>query len=74
MAEHLMREPTRSEIAQFQRACKTLDKLGRTGFYLYLANNTLNLMVGPPHDEKTVQCQERVRSWFDISMASGGDW
>jgi hypothetical protein len=71
----MMREPTPQEIAKFKRACKALDELGKAGFHLYLANDTMNLMVGPSHDDRMLTAQQHlVRESHCISGAGGGDW
>ena len=68
------REPTPAEVKKFQRAAKALAELGRAGLYLYLANNTLNLMAGPSHEGFGTPHRERVRGSVTIPMADGGDW
>lgn len=70
----ICREPTDEELAIFRRAARALDGLGRKGFHLYLANDTMNLMVGPSHDSLHQQAQERVRESVTICRSSGGDW
>lgn len=69
-----MREPTPQEIAKFKRACKALDELGRAGFHLYLANDTMNLMTGPSHSDRGRAQQENVSESAHICGAGGGDW
>lgn len=69
-----MREPTPQEIAKFKRACKTLDELGRAGFRLYLANDTMMLMTDAPHDDNGMPNREAVKEELCITGASGGDW
>lgn len=69
-----MREPTEAEIKKFERAAKAMAKLGESGLYLYLANDTLNLMSGPSHDEKHKPCFGRVMASVRIPNAGGGDW
>jgi hypothetical protein len=69
-----MRNPTAAEISKFERAAKALDELGRAGFRLYLANDTLNLMTGPSHDDNGHSQQDRVKAEYSIRGASGGDW
>lgn len=68
------RDPTKAEIAKFKRACKALDELGRAGFYLYLANDGMNLMVGPSHDDNGNAQQDDVRAYAVITGSGGGDW
>ena len=72
MDEH--REPTLVEIAKFRRAARALADLGRSGLYLYLANDTLNLMAGPSHEGSGIAHPERVRFSVTIPRAGGGDW
>lgn len=74
MAQTIMREPTDSEIAAFERAARSLAKLGKAGFWIYLANDSLHLMVGPSHDDHQVQQQDRVRATVTIPQSGGGDW
>lgn len=76
MSEHIEREPTQAEIAQFRRAARALDKLGRAGLYVYLANNTLSLMTGPSHggDMSGAARQERIRAEEHVTRSGGGDW
>lgn len=74
MTDKIMREPTALEIWRFRDACKTLAKLGRKGFYIYLAMDSMHLMVGPSHDDRGQQHQERVRASEYIPRAGGGDW
>jgi hypothetical protein len=69
-----MREPTQQEIAKFKRACKALDELGCAGFSLYLANDTMNLMVGPSHNDNGIAQRDNVRASAFITGAGGGDW
>lgn len=69
-----MREPTKQEIAKFKRACKALDELGRAGFHLYLANDTMHLMVAESHDSNLRPQQDAVRESQHICGAGGGDW
>lgn len=69
-----MREPTPQEVAKFRRACKALDELGRSGFHLYLANDTMHLMTGPSHDDAGHKQQDLVCAEHLISGAGGGDW
>lgn len=69
-----MREPTPQEIAKFKRACKALDELGKEGFRLYLANDTLNLMTEAPHYDNGMPNRDAVHEEFSINGASGGDW
>jgi hypothetical protein len=71
-----LRNPTKAEIAAFERACATLCALGRKGFSLYLAEDTMNLMAGPSHseDHKMSPMQENVRATAWICGAGGGDW
>lgn len=73
-ADRIMREPNEQEIASFTKAAKALAKLGSRGFYLYLAEDTLHLMVGPSHDEKCVPRDERVRATVRIPQSGGGAW
>jgi hypothetical protein len=70
----MMREPTPQEIAKFKRACKALDELGRAGFSLYLANDSMHLMVGESHNERGNMQQEHTRATEHITGAGGGDW
>jgi hypothetical protein len=74
MTDTMMREPTPAEIASFEKAAKNIAKLGRKGFWIYLANDNLNLMVGPSHDQELISRPERIRSTVVIPRASGGDW
>jgi len=69
-----MREPTPEEVAKFRRACKAVDKLGKAGFHLYLANETMNLMTGPSHDDGGQKQRHLVCADYQISGAGGGDW
>lgn len=71
-----MREPTPKEIAKFKRACKALDELAREGFYLYLAEDTMHLMIGPSHSDGISQApqQQNIRESKRIYGAGGGDW
>jgi len=64
MDEH--REPTLVEIAKFRRAARALADLGRSGLYLYLANDTLNLMAG----RLTKGRASRIRSGFASRLRS----
>lgn len=70
----LNREPTEAELKSFRRAAHALNKLGRAGFHIYLANDTLNLMVGPSHDSRHCPAQDRVREAVTVCRAGGGDW
>lgn len=70
----LTREPTESELLSFRRAARALDKLGKAGFFIYLSNDTMNLMVGPSHDSRQNPMQERVRESITVCRAGGGDW
>lgn len=76
MSEQTEREPTEAEISQFRRAARALDKLGRAGLYVYLANDTLNLMTGPSHDGDMNGSarQERIRAEEHVTRSGGGDW
>jgi len=69
-----MREPTPQEIASFKKAAGALAKLGKKGFWIYLAMDTLHLLVEPSHDIRGVQHQENVRASVTIPQAGGGDW
>lgn len=69
-----MREPTPQEVARFKRACKALDELGKAGFYLYLANDTMNLMTDNPHDDNGMPNRDAVAAEYAIRGAGGGDW
>jgi hypothetical protein len=69
-----MREPTSQEITKFKRACKALNELGDAGFHLYLASDTMHLMIGESHDEQANAQQELVRASVYIARAGGGDW
>lgn len=70
----LNREPTEAELQSFRRAARALHKLGKAGFHIYLANDTLNLMVGPSHDSNHCPAQDRVREAITVCRAGGGDW
>jgi len=70
----MMREPTEKEVAKFKRACKALNELGKEGFRLYLADDTMNLMIAAPHSHSGMKQSEHVRESCHISGASGGDW
>jgi hypothetical protein len=69
-----MREPTPQEIAMFKRACKALDELGRAGFHLYLANDSMHLMVAASHDDNQRPQQDAIRESVIICGSGGGDW
>jgi len=69
-----MRQPTPQEVAKFKRACKALNELGKTGFRLYLANDTMNLMTDVPHDDSGMPNRDAVIAESNITGASGGDW
>lgn len=70
----MMREPTPQEIAKFKRACKALDELGREGFAIYLANDSMHLLVGLSHDDSGRAQQDNIRESCLIRGAGGGDW
>lgn len=72
--DFINREPTERELQSFRRAARALDKLGKEGFYVYLSNDTLNLMVGPSHDSRQCPAFDRVRESITICRAGGGDW
>lgn len=40
----------------------------------YLANDTLNLMKGPSHDDKTDPLRDNVVESVRIKSVGGGDW
>ncbi|MGM4997791.1 hypothetical protein AB8A05_03935 [Tardiphaga sp. 538_B7_N1_4] len=67
-------EPTPAQIAKFRRAAKSLAELGRAGLFIYLANDTFNLMTGPSHDERQNARADRVRAYVTVPRAGGGDW
>lgn len=69
-----MRDATPQEIAKFNKACKALNELGKAGFHLYLANDTMNLMTGPSHDESGQKQQDLIQASYSIDGAGGGDW
>lgn len=71
-----MREPTKAEVAKFKRACRALDELAREGFHIYLAEDTMHLMVGPSHSDGRCQApqQHNIRESVRIYGAGGGDW
>lgn len=71
-----MRKPTPQEIAKFKRACKALDELGREGFGLYLAEDTMHLMIGDSHsaDRNLKAQQQNSVEQAHICGAGGGDW
>ena len=69
-----MREPTQQEVAKFKRACKALDELGKIGFRMYLANDTMNLMTDAPHKDSGTPNRDAVKAESSIDGASGGDW
>lgn len=72
-----MREPTKAERRKFLKAAKALADLGTAGFYIYLAEDSLNLMIGESHDQvgaRLMAHQDRVRESVYIPLSGGGDW
>jgi hypothetical protein len=69
-----MREPTKQEIAKFKRACKALDELGKAGFHIYLANDTMHMMVEDSHTYALRPNRHAIRESVHICGAGGGDW
>lgn len=67
---------------RFQKACKQLNDLVNDmqddgiDAQLYLANDSLNLMDGPSHDDSRAQSAryDSVIEQCTLTMASGGDW
>jgi hypothetical protein len=74
IGESMQRDPTPQEIAKFKRATKALAELGNEGFHLYLANDSMNLMVGPSHDDAGHSQQNLIRAYAQIPNSGGGDW
>ena len=69
------RIPTKAETRAFRNACRALDKLGKAGWSLYLANDTMNLMDGQAHNLRGDHAyHDRVRDSYCIKGATGGDW
>lgn len=69
-----MREPTPQEIASFKKGAEALAKLGKKGFWIYLAEDSLHLMVCPSHDLQCRPKQDGIRATVRIPQAGGGDW
>jgi hypothetical protein len=70
----MMRDPTKAEIAKFRRACKALDELGKAGFTIYLADDTMHLMIEDSHTYKGKANHDAVRESVHICGSGGGDW
>lgn len=71
MKEHM---PTKADRRSFISAAERLAKLGRKGLHIYLAEDTLNLLSGPSHDDSQTPRQDRVVEQVYIPGAGGGDW
>lgn len=69
-----LREPTDAERTSFRKAARALAKLGKAGLYIYLEDDTLNLMTGPSHSGGGSPHQERVRESVHVPRGGGGGW
>ena len=69
-----MRKPTVTEVADFHKACAILDGLGKKGFNLYLAMDSMNLMIGDSHDDNGRPLEENSTATHHIERSGGGDW
>lgn len=70
-----VREPTASELAAFRKAANALAKLGAAGLHIYLADDSLCLMAGPSHDDRTGRANlDLVRESVMLPGAGGGGW
>lgn len=57
----------------FHSACEALCELAKRGLHVYLANDTMHLMLGPSHDDGQPMRDNSAMSKI-IPGSGGGDW
>lgn len=70
----MMRNPTEKEITDFLKAARTLDKLGKSGFYIYMQDDLLHLMTCDSHDMNGNANYGGICATKHITNAGGGAW
>lgn len=74
MPNRKRRSVTADELRKFHDACELLTDLAKVGLHVYLANDTMCLMIGPSHDDKARPMRDNIAMTTIIPGASGGDW
>lgn len=69
-----MRKPTAAELKKFHAACEALNELGRAGFNLYLAMDSMHLMRGQSHNDSGERQEHMSAASHHIHNSGGGDW
>ena len=69
-----MRRADAAAIARFREATEILKELSAKGYSIYLANDSMHLMIGPTHDERGRPLQANSITSVIIPGSGGGDW